>query len=89
MSKVLKVLPIKICKIEPPDLLFIVVLSAFTSADIVFHKFLDLHSTLTEKKIFVMNFPFLTDSLTTKTKLEMHSWKHIHGNIFAETHSNF
>ena len=75
MSKVLKVLPIKICKIEPPDLLF--VLSAFTSADIVFHKFLDLHSTLTEKKIFVMNFPFLTDSLTTKTKLETHSWKHI------------
>ena len=34
------------------------------SADIIFHKFLELHSTLSEKKkILVMNFPFLTDSL--------------------------
>ena len=35
----------------------------FTSADIIFHYFLELHTTLSEKKIFVMNFPFLTDSL--------------------------
>ena len=35
---------------------------AFTSADIVFHQFLELHSTLSGKKIFVINFPFLTDS---------------------------
>ena len=37
---------------------------AFTSADIIFHNILELHSTLTDKKIFVANFPFLTDSLT-------------------------
>ena len=30
---------------------------------ITFHKFLELDSTLSEKKIFIMNFPFLTDSL--------------------------
>ena len=35
-------------------------LFAFTSADILFHKFLELHSVLSEieKKIFVTNFPF-------------------------------
>ena len=37
---------------------------ALTSADIIFHNILELHSTLTDKKIFVTNFPFLTDSLT-------------------------
>ena len=42
---------------------FLLFLLAFTSADIIFHKFLELHSTLSEKKIFVANFPFLTDSL--------------------------
>ena len=40
--------------------------SAFTSADIIFHNFLELHSTLTDKKRFLSQiFPFLTDSLTT------------------------
>ena len=29
-----------------------------SSADIIFHKFLALHSTLTGKKIFVTNLPF-------------------------------
>ena len=38
-------------------------LLAFTSADIIFHNILELHSTLTDKKIFVTNFPFLTDSV--------------------------
>ena len=38
--QVLKVLPIKICKIQPPDLLFLFVLFTFTSGGI-FHKFLD------------------------------------------------
>ena len=38
-------------------------LLAFTSADVIFHKFLELHSTLSEKKIFFTNFPFLTDVL--------------------------
>ena len=32
---------------------------AFTSAVIIFHKFLELHSTLSARKIFVTNFPFL------------------------------
>ena len=36
---------------------------AFTSADIICHRFLELHSTLSEKKIFVINLLFLTDSL--------------------------
>ena len=37
----------------------------FTSVDIIFHKLLELHSTFSEKKIFVPDFPFLflTDSL--------------------------
>ena len=47
-----------ICKIEPPDLLFLIVFLAFTSADIIFHKFLELHSVLSVKKIFVTNFLF-------------------------------
>ena len=38
-------------------------LLAFTLADIIFHKFLELHSTLSEKRIFVTNFPFLMDLL--------------------------
>ena len=57
----------KICKIQSLDLLFLVIFISFyiTSADI-FNKFLELHSTLSEKKIFVTNFPFLTDSLNTQ-----------------------
>ena len=51
---------------KPPNLLFLVIYFcyiAFTSADIIFHKFLELHSTC-DKNIFVTNFPVLTDSLT-------------------------
>ena len=44
-------------------------LLAFISADIIFHTFLELHSTLFEKKIFVSNFPFLMDSLKPPTTL--------------------
>ena len=58
--QVFKVLLTKICKIF---YLFLFLL-AFTSADIIVHKFLGLHSKLSEKKIFVINFSFLTDSLT-------------------------
>ena len=36
---------------------------AFTSAGIIFHRLLELHSILSERKIFVINFPVLTDSL--------------------------
>ena len=42
---------------------FLLFLLAFTSADIIFHKFLELHSTLSENNVFVTNFPFITDSL--------------------------
>ena len=55
--QVLKVLLIKICKIEPPDLLLIVLIS-FYITEIIFHKFLEIHSTLFGKKIFVTIFPF-------------------------------
>ena len=51
---------------KSPDLLFIFIYFyyiAFTLADIIFQKCLELHST-SDKKIFVTNFPFLTDSLT-------------------------
>ena len=48
-------------------LLFYTVILAFTtSADIIFHKFLELHST-SEKKMFVTIFPFLTNSLKPPT----------------------
>ena len=50
---------------KPPDLLFLAIYFyyiALTSADIIFHKLLQLHST-SDKKIFVTNFPFLMDSL--------------------------
>ena len=61
---VLKVFLIKICKIQPLHLylLFLVAfILAFTSADINFYKFLELHSTLSEKKDFCHEFSFLTD----------------------------
>ena len=46
---------------NPQIFYFLLFLLAFTSADIIFHKFLELHST-SDKKIFVTNFPFLTNS---------------------------
>ena len=56
--------------LQPLDLLFIVVFirPTFTSADIIFHKFLKHHhSALSEKKIFVMNFSFVVDSINPLT----------------------
>ena len=53
---VLEVFLTKIC-------FYLLFLLAFTSANIIFHKFLKLHSALSEKNIFVTNFPFLTDLL--------------------------
>ena len=47
--QVLKVPLINICKIQPLDLLLFLLL-AFTSADTDFYKFLELHSTLSEKR---------------------------------------
>ena len=52
--QVLKVLLMKICKILPLYLLFLDV----SSADIIFHKFLALHSTLTGKKVLSQIFLF-------------------------------
>ena len=45
---------------------FLLLILGFTLADIILHKFLELHSTLSEKKkyiyiFFITNFPFLTD----------------------------
>ena len=48
--QVLNILFIKICKIQPLDLLLVVVFIAFTSENIIFHIALELHSTLSEKK---------------------------------------
>ena len=55
--EVLKVVLIKIYKIQPPVLLFLLVLH-FTSADIVCHNFLELHLTLSEKKFSSAIFTF-------------------------------
>ena len=66
--QVLKV-PLEICKIQPQNLLFLVVLLAFTSANIIFHKYLELHSTLSEKRFSSRIFLFLMDSLKSPTKL--------------------
>ena len=59
------VLLIKTCEMQPLDLLFLVVFISFYINRYIsmFHKFLELHSTLSEKKIFVTNFLLLTDSL--------------------------
>ena len=61
--QVLKVLLIKICKMQSLDFLFLVVFISFYISRYHFSQVLELHSTLSEKKIFVTNFPFLTDSL--------------------------
>ena len=51
-------------KMQPHQIFyFLLFLLAFTSTDIIFYKFLELHSKLSEKKIFITIFPFLTDSL--------------------------
>ena len=47
----------KFVRWEPPDLLFLVIF-IIPSADIIFHKFLELHLILSVKKIFVLNFLF-------------------------------
>ena len=52
--QVLKV--IKNFKVQPPDLLFLFGLLAFTSAGIIFHKFLELLSKISDK-IFAQTVP--------------------------------
>ena len=48
---------------KPPDPISRCFMLVFTSADIIFYKLLELHSSLSVKKIFVTNCPFLRDSL--------------------------
>ena len=43
-------------------------LLAFTSADIIFHNILELHSTLTDEKIFVTKYLFVRSN---RHKLEL------------------
>ena len=67
LIEVLKVLILKIYKIHPPVPIFLLFYIGFyTSADIIFHNFLKLYSTLSEKKNkhFVTKFLFLMDSLS-------------------------
>ena len=68
--QVLKVLLIKISKIRPPDLLFLVFLLGFTLADIISHKFLELHQYLPEKIFVTIFFSWIQSTpsspLTTK-----------------------
>ena len=40
-----------------------VLFDIFISFYIIFHKFLEFHSELSKKKIFVTHFPFLANSL--------------------------
>ena len=60
--QVLEVLFMKICKIKPPYLLFLVVFISFSLADIISHKFLGLHPTSEKKKDFCHNFSFFRRS---------------------------
>ena len=65
--QVLKVLLIKICKIHPPDFLFLVVLYQLLHQQMSFStNFLSFIQYYLKKNIFVTNFSFLTDSLNHK-----------------------
>ena len=61
--QVFKVFLIKIFKMQPPDILVLLFLLAFTSAGIIFLKFGELHSVISEKKYYRHEFFFLRDSL--------------------------
>ena len=43
----------------------------FISADIIFHSFLELHTTLSEKKIFITNFSYLETSSRYRTAISI------------------
>ena len=61
--QVFKLLLIKFCKIQSIELFILVVFISFYISRYHFLQVLELHSTLSEKKIFVTNFSFLTDSV--------------------------
>ena len=56
-------------QIRPPVFYVLLFLLAFTSADIIFYKFLKLHSALPEEKIFAAKFSCLMDSIKPPTPL--------------------
>ena len=60
--QVLVLLLVKICKMQPSDLLFLVVFTSFYICRYHFSQIFRIYSTLIERKIFVMDSPFLTDS---------------------------
>ena len=63
----LRVLFKRICKIQLPNRLFqVFFILTFLSADIIFHKLLELYLTLSEN-IFATNLSLLTDSLNCPT----------------------
>ena len=62
--QILKVLLIKICKIQPLDLLFLVVFISFYIIRYHFSQVFRTSFNIIWKKDFFTNFPFLTDSLT-------------------------
>ena len=64
---ILKVLLRKICKTQPPDRLFLVVFISLYISRYHFSQIFRTSSTLSEKKLFVTNFPFLIDSLRPPT----------------------
>ena len=66
--QVLEVLLIKICKIQPPDLLFLVVIIPFISADVIFHKL------ITVKSFIISLNDFLKLSLLTLKFNNFTSW---------------
>ena len=65
----LKVIIIKLCKIQPPDLLFLVVFISFYISMYHFSQFFRTSFIKILKKDFRPNFPFLKDSLKPPTPL--------------------
>ena len=61
--QVLKVCLIKVCKIQPPDLLFLVVFISFYISRYHFSQIFKTSLNIIWKKVSVTNFPFLTDPL--------------------------
>ena len=63
ISQLLRVLLTKICRIQPPDLLFLVLYYILHQQTSFFTDFQDFIQHYLKKKILVTNFLFLTDSL--------------------------
>ena len=67
----------KFVKCQHQIIYFSLFLLAFISAYIIFPIFLEFNSITSDKKIFVKNFPFLTDSFKPLTKIALTTnWLH-------------